>query len=287
MAKDKDNSVVYHYCGVEAFLNIIQSSRLWLSDIRKSNDSKEETWIRDKINDEIERRLAETDPTALKAWEKGYQLNAPSSRTVYVTTVYVSCFSERKDCLSQWRGYAQDGQGIAIGFSKKYLQGLKSPHSLLFNRIIYKDKEQNKFVNAIVDENFEKMPQKGVGHVALELNINYLLKFPLYKNPSFEEEKEWRIIMLSSPNHQGISHCRDFSFLTPQYRVNNGKIISYLEMDFSKIKGDLIKEIWIGPKSKITQNDIIKLLVAKDYYGDTLYNENEPILIEYSKSSYQ
>lgn len=281
MVIDKDNDVVYHYCSVEAFLNIIQSSTLWLSDVLKSNDSKEETWIREKINDKIEKLLTEIDLRALEAWQTWSQINNTLSGTIYV-----SCFSQQKDCLSQWRGYAQDGQGMAIGFSKEFLQILNRPYSLKFDRIIYKERIQNKFISKIVNENIKKMTRTGVGHAALELTSNYMLDFPLYKNPSFEDENEWRIILLSNPDHQGNGSFRDFKFLAPKFRVNNGSIISYIEMDFSNIKNDFIKEIWIGPKSKIIKKDIVNLLAAEGYYKDTPYNENEPILIEYSKSSY-
>ncbi len=282
MVIEKDNDVVYHYCSVEAFLNIIQSSTLWLSDVLKSNDIKEETWIREKINDKIEKLLAEIDLCALEAWNTWYKINNTLSGTIYA-----SCFSQQKDCLSQWRGYAQDGQGMAIGFSKEFLQLLNKPYFIKFEKVIYKERIQNKFINKIVNENIKKMTRTGVGHAAHELTSNYFLSFPLYKNPSFEDENEWRIILLSHPDHQKNGVFSDFKFLAPKFRVNNGSIISYIEMDFSNIKRKFIKEIWIGPKSKITKKDIVYLLAAKGYYKDTPYNENGPILIEYSKSSYR
>lgn len=35
------NEVVYHYCSVDTFFNIIKNSSIWLSDIAKSNDYQE------------------------------------------------------------------------------------------------------------------------------------------------------------------------------------------------------------------------------------------------------
>ena len=35
------NEVVYHYCSVDTFFNIIKNSSMWLSDISKSNDYQE------------------------------------------------------------------------------------------------------------------------------------------------------------------------------------------------------------------------------------------------------
>lgn len=283
MAKKVGNDdLVYHYCDVESFLNIIQNSTIWLSDILKSNDSKEGTWIKDKINNKIIEYLAETDNNALHAWNTWYEQDVP-----YGAIIYVACFSERVDCLSQWRGYAQDGQGLAIGFSKKYLQELSMPYSLLFNRVIYSEKRQQEFINKIANENILKMSKKGVGHVALELSENYLKSFPLYKNPSFEEEQEWRIIFLANPRNQKDVSLGNFHLRPPKFRANKDKIISYLELDFTSIKTDIIKEIWIGPKSKVTLQDLLNILATNNYYENRPYSSEEPILIQYSKSSYR
>ena len=35
------NNTVYHYCSVETLYKIISNRELWLTDITKSNDSKE------------------------------------------------------------------------------------------------------------------------------------------------------------------------------------------------------------------------------------------------------
>ncbi|KAF6578394.1 DUF2971 domain-containing protein [Paenibacillus sp. EKM212P] len=284
--ENKKEDILYHYCGGEAFFNIIKNATLWLSDILKSNDSQECIWLRDLVKKRIETYLAETNPDYLKAWNTWYQVNSNIEASSMV--IYATCFSESKDSLSQWRGYAQDGSGIAIGFSKKHLQAVNglAKYNLTFNKVIYQNQE--KFINRIFKENIKKMENKGIGHVGLELNDNYRLEFAKYKNPSFKEEKEWRIVLKSNVGAGKIR--RDFNeleFSNTQYRYGDGKIISYLEMDFSKIKKDIIKEIWIGPKSKISSNDIKNMLSVFGYYGDTPYSENEPIPIIKSESSYR
>lgn len=35
------------------------------------------------------------------------------------------------------------------------------------------------------------------------------------------------------------------------YRVSNDKLIPYIEMNFEKIKREIIKKVFIGPRSKI------------------------------------
>lgn len=89
-----------------------------MSDISKSNDDLECIYARDQIIDRIEKEI-ETDAKAIHAWKTGYEMNSDLHDSILTQ---VACFSERKDCLSQWRGYADDGKGMAIGFDKKLLE---------------------------------------------------------------------------------------------------------------------------------------------------------------------
>lgn len=45
---EKQPKTLYHYCCLDSFLSIITKSSIWLSDIGKSNDSKELLWFREK-----------------------------------------------------------------------------------------------------------------------------------------------------------------------------------------------------------------------------------------------
>ena len=58
-------------------------------------------------------------------------------------------------------------------------------------------------------------------------------------------------------------------------------------MNFKKIKKELIKEIWIGPKSEVEIDDIVSFLDTCGYYEGVPYNSVEPILIRKSESSYR
>lgn len=276
----EQTDIVYHYCSVEAFLNIIQNAKLWLSDIYKSNDTQEFIWLRNQINKKIKEEINQINQNTLDIWDAFSSIDDGG-----IEGTYAVCFSENCDQLSQWRGYAQDGCGMAIGFSKKELKNLKREHFLSFGKVIYDEKKQEKFIDKIINENLIKMKNKIIANVAIELNMNYQFDFLLYKNPSFKEEQEWRMITMSNFLQKNHINLNEVEFSSPKFRENNGKIISYLEMDFSKIKKKLIKEIWIGPKSKVTENDINKLLNFYDYNGnDTFCLDN--ISIKKSNSSY-
>lgn len=217
-----NNQILYHYCGVEAFYNIIKNGSLWLTDIRKSNDALEFTWIQSQINNEIQERLSEADPEYKEIWNDGFDISKNSDYKAYAI-----CFSSSVDSLSQWRGYAQDGTGLAIGFSKTRLQKLTNTYGLNLKRVVYNPTNQREFIEKIIDDNFEKLKSKPIFSVAIELNQNYNREFIFFKNPSFSEEKEWRM------TYHGYSHkdndiilTQDVTIKKPKFRVNDGQIIS-------------------------------------------------------------
>ena len=83
----------------------------------------------------------------------------------------------------------------------------------------------------------------------------------------FEEEREWRLILNSFPKWKEIK-VGDMSFTEPTYRVSKGQLISYVELSFANVKSDFVKEIWIGPKSKIELRDIKHVLSRYGYYDE-------------------
>ena len=280
------DQILYHYCGLDAFLSIIKNSTLWLSDIRKSNDYLECVYCRDKINEKI-RGFLEDDKEALEAWGFGYNINSDLSMDMIS---YVACFSENKDQLSQWRGYADNGAGIAVGFSRESFADLKeaAPSHISFRKVIYDEKEQEKFIERIARESIKAMETKPVAQVAAELNQNYRLQFPVLKNASFEEEAEWRIIFNDSFSKRKRHVGKNILFSGIRYTVREKRLVSYIEMDFSKLKYNAIKEIWIGPKAEVEIQDILHLLDVYGYYDDVEnYNESAPIKIAHSASSYR
>lgn len=280
------DQILYHYCGLEAFLSIIKNSTLWLSDIRKYNDYLECVYCRDKINEKI-RGFLEDDKEDLEAWNFGYNINSDLSMDMIS---YVACFSENKDQLSQWRGYADNGAGIAVGFSRESFADLKeaAPSHISFRKVIYDEKEQEKFIEKIARESIKAMETKPVAQVAAELNQNYRLQFPVLKNASFEEEAEWRIIFNDSFSKRKRHVGKNILFSGIRYTVREKRLVSYIEMDFSKLKHNAIKEIWIGPKAEVEIQDIMHLLDVYGYYDDVeSYNEFVHIKIAHSASSYR
>ena len=108
---------LYHYCSQEAFLSILRTRTFRCSALSLSNDTMEGKWIH-KIFSDI------CDEDGLKEQDKNLAIMLLSIVNEFYEG-FGFCLSALGDSLSQWRGYAQDGEGLCIGFSKDGLEALR------------------------------------------------------------------------------------------------------------------------------------------------------------------
>lgn len=106
------NNELCYYCSLSTFKNIIENHEFWLSDIHFMNDSSEESLFLDSLSD-VMKKMREK----LSAQTKEYLDNNKfidsfftNIKYNYKNMIYICCFTDGKnDDLSQWRGYASDG----------------------------------------------------------------------------------------------------------------------------------------------------------------------------------
>jgi hypothetical protein len=159
------------------------------------NDKLETTWIIHLINEEISKRKEILKEENIKMLDISFTLNR-----LYP---YISCFSENGDSLSQWRAYANDGKGVAIGFNpekfgivnKIPVNTLVKDDSIGYCKCIYDIDLQRKLINESLDVLclFIKQDEKSeMSYMDTATALNQLSI--ISKNPCFAEEQETRII---------------------------------------------------------------------------------------------
>ena len=140
--------LLYHYCSNDTFLKIVEKSELWLSELTLSNDSMEGAWVREVLLKECrERNLS---PHALDDFAK---------KTTFLLEVFSAagfCLSAEGDLLSQWRGYADNGAGVAIGFEPKTIEELcearkENGMGASLGRVVYESPEQRAAIQPHAD----------------------------------------------------------------------------------------------------------------------------------------
>ena len=174
---EEKNMIVYHYCSLESLNSILKNRSLRLTNILKSNDSMEISWICRYYDVEFKRAYenasdlfrSKISSERLMGYVKLFTdefFNENHADFRY----YVTCFSYQNDLLSQWRGYADDGRGAAIGFDLDVLKEvvtvspeISKPSIVSLHKISYSETEQREVVHQIVHElvdEIEKILQK-------------------------------------------------------------------------------------------------------------------------------
>ena len=279
------SNILYHYCSNEKAYNILKGKTIRLSDIIKSNDSFEMNILFPEFFDELLNIY-----NNFNGFDYEFCYNEKSGNI----STYVACFSEEGDLLSQWRGYANDAQGVALGFDFTMLEKYAQNSSLLrLEKVIYLSPEERKqliynsakeilyIINTVLNAIME-------GDVIIEDGLefgNYIfenIRFNIlqqinetvcYKMDGFKEECEWRLyldnpinketnkvklVRMLGNDEQWNQVALEFINERLNFQVTSKNIVPYLEVSFSEIDktNKLIKEIIAGPCNRISEVDM-------------------------------
>lgn len=268
-------SIYYHYCSIDAFMKIVIQKKIRLCNVMKLNDEEECIDI-DRIIDEVvnENNDWNNDKNVLELI-KDYK-----KHKVVTHKAYIACFSKDKDRLSQWRSYANDGKGVAIGFDFNKLTSRTndeirtlsncSPEivtmintSLGHYKVIYSEEDKKQLINSILSSYVSEVNMKEYKDLDSIINkfSRVLLKCTtIFKNQCFNEEEEKRIVYLpyldENNNIEGkkvVNTINNIINMNKGYYCKEDIIIGYYEYDFNK---DSISEIVLGPKCNMSEEDI-------------------------------
>jgi hypothetical protein len=148
---------------------------------------------------------------------------------------YMFCLSNVKDGLVLWRGYGDDGRGVAIGFNQHILSELQGICDVHLKPIIYDDSIQKEMI--------------GIGMMVYASDSVQIKNWaynilPTFKGDCFVEEKESRLIFVDKGNAR----------LKINAYLRNNKIVKCYELP---IMNNYITEIILGPKCDIDIEDLI------------------------------
>lgn len=310
MMKD---DIIYHYCGIETFLNIIRNHTLRLSDLCKSTDSLELKSLLGAVQEEILEQYKNNYDfldTIIYGMDMddafAFMLKALISKIKNDTDqmLFGVCFSEDGDLLGQWREYADQGTGLAIGFDAKWIQNLCKNDLFKFSKVRYGYSKENetivkKYAASIYNEMLNAMIQGNSKDIIegacsatyfMELEKQCIYQDSIFiKKNEYENEREWRLILDDEETHRSYdewnvyynwkkdkteTHQEMIYKLIPngmEFMVKNGKIIPYLDLKFDLDKNYLpIKKVVIGPNCKVNELDIYHLLEFFKFDGDRI-----------------
>jgi hypothetical protein len=256
---------------------------LWLTHSRYSNDNEEMThgyditqkFIKEKIN---ENRTNTSEPARIEYLEEVQSLlekEVPED-------VYICCFCQKGNLLSQWRSYGANGAGVSIRFAPtgfSYATGDREVPGGLMQlwKVTYEEFKQTQILQQAIDFGFERRKEQSDPKERARQAVDAIQFFiPTFKNEGFKEEVEYRLIFTPS------SACKE----EPQFRVAREMLVPYyslkgLTRGFPESGGRLpIEGVRIGPSEQKNLNVVsAQLLLDGAGYQD--------VEVEASKISYR
>ncbi len=239
---------LYHYTTAAGLLGILDQRAIRASNMRFLNDSAEFLHSL-RLAESVMERLS---PRWSATWERVAEGAIRTVlRDVAGVGIYVFSLSEHKDRLSQWRAYGQGGAAFAVGFDIPSLFTLIQRRKYLIGPCLYQRDDQERLVSAIcedVHDAFEKWiddtdgaPSPAVqSHFASMFYVQFMGVASLLKDPSFEEEGEWRVISepVWGPDPQA------------KFRAGRTTLIPYRLFDLAEDGLGKISELVVGPSAQ-------------------------------------
>lgn len=248
-----------HYTTLQGFMGIVSSQTVWASHVSFLNDQREMVHA---LDDAIELLTVLAGQEEYRVWAEDLEAVAKRLRDVdSLPPTYVACFCEDPDLLSQWRGYGDNTQGIALEFPRGYLR----PYfpGTRMERVIYTgDETVEKLLPLLTDEFFflqdvEKAfgLEPGERESMIFRTICGLL--PRFKHRGFEEEREWRFFV------QGAMVPDEVEF-----RVRNSHLVPYVKLKTKQKRRLPLSRVVIGPGANfdVTERSV-RLFLERHGYG--------------------
>lgn len=275
---------LFHYCTVHTFHSIVSSARVRLSSVRHANDATEGTLLSAAVA-RLARRahLSEEEASRLQTRAGVLELQFDGMAL---------CLSEDGDLLSQWRGYADDGRGVAIGFNREYIdtlvelseksEGEKEQVNLALYQTKYEPDEHDAAVEPLFNllrslqpvsppelagnEKSQELVKRLEALQALRLSLEAYDQVYSLKHRAFAEEREWRLL-----------HHFDWEHASPDgYHPRKGSLVPYVDLCLSAAILVPIAEVVLGPRHTTPVDVVTRFLEGHGQKGVTVRPSSSP-----------
>lgn len=240
---DKDKGLLFHYTSQVGLLGILKDQEIWATNINFLNDCKEFKHALE-LTKGIIIETPDLNPLVkdnlLDIFDTIKEIISPDA------CIYVTSFSERGDLLSQWRGYCNEGCGYSIGLDQSVLQQIATENDVNLFKCIYDLEEQIKELKIYFDwaltscsTNVSNISISDINKIIGNLLEMLFITSPKFKDKSFSEEKEWRL----------VSKTVDFTDDRVEFRQGKSTLIPYIKIPLVPANTDNVpvNKIYVGP----------------------------------------
>jgi Protein of unknown function (DUF2971) len=270
-AANEVSQTLFHYTDMRGMLGIISTEQIWFTSIFHMNDPSELAYgIEIALG--ILRDQSKGGSPAVKAFCE-WMVHVLVKAGGEIFGFFVASFSRSPDDLGQWRAYADNGRGVAIGLAPTVFQVVPGQSNLgltdktLVAHVIYDPpvKIGLKLIAAIrraiglivrgdrsVTSSAE---QEAFGRVmAVELAVPIFVYSVTCKHPAYAHENETRLLLINNLEQ-----------LSPiiETRVRGSNLVPYIPIPMGVRSPGVITKIMIGPAADDLADEAIRALLRR------------------------
>lgn len=258
-------STVWHYTDAAGAAGIVTGRELWATDALFMNDASELQIVHRDFTTAIQSSATDSflDSSDRERMGAAFEKTVGSFRED--PGLFVVCFCENGDLLSQWNTYGREGGGYALGFDGPALGSYDEAviGTLDFFKVIYDRDEQIEAVATFCSRAFNQLElfldgcEPGEREAAIELTGEKLALMAQWfsariKDAAFREEKEWRFVCRNpSAPERPASYKREF-------RATSRGLIPFVRLPLGTIGKDAppdgtfpLKHVRVGPTANV------------------------------------
>ena len=238
--------LLYHYTSAPGFLGILERRCLFASDVWFLNDASEVRYAQTRMAERVRQYLGPDQP-----WLQAL-LDVSEAKPGWLDDVFVASFCEESDLLSQWRGYAA---GFAIGFAADGLAALgDGPGAPRLVQVDYGAGSGRRRLRGLFEQLADGGPYSAEERERLARTV-LLPEMARVKEPSFAEEKEWRLLVVEGRPERIL------------FRVDASGVVPYVEIALPEPSP--VREVVIGPAAdqQLHRRGVEQLLARRGYHG--------------------
>lgn len=273
-ARERITQPLYQYTDAKGLTGIFDSNEMWFTDFRHLNDPSEVFHGVEKAQQVLRTAQRRADPRVKWFLKGAAGMFTPTN--LETLGFFVASFSRARNDLSQWRLYADNGRGFAIGFTPTMFVANSStlnpaPEDNPFvGPVVYKPRDVLRrhrlaiqqaatvFLNA-AQESAALLSERSVRIPFMQDLARYLFADQLIwialtsKHPAYEHEREVRMLIMGSAD-----------YLRPaiKTRVRGSEIVPYIAHRWPVCEPGMVVEVMVGPAAGAEAEQSVRALLA-------------------------
>lgn len=257
-SKSAIEAPLYHYTDGRGLKGVLETGQIWFTDYRHLNDPSELIHGINMAHD-VARMLANGADGRVRMFLNLFIDMFRHANFDATLEFFIASFSQDRDDLGQWRAYADNGRGYAIGFAQRLFHVVEQPPTDRLREFVGQVRysidevharhrqpleEAASMFLAAVSENAALVSDMAVGIPFMQEFARAVIAMPLIwnclttKHPAYAHEREVRLVIMGMP-----------AVLSPHVttRLRGSEIVPYIAQPMPIRERSNIAEIVVGP----------------------------------------